>query len=333
MKALKVAIVFILVLNGIYSLTQWLGSSSEQANPALEAAAEPDPAASGFDLAALTNLTKEIRSGQELERRLNEKDGINNLDLNDDGKADYIQVQEFGKPESGKVGYSLYTEPAQGERQEVAEVTVEQNGEQAEIQVVGNEQIYGDNSIFNDSVKVEREVQPVQAQTQAHAAPYPVYPSYFMPHPLWISPFGFGFYPPYFSFFPILGPSLYFNRVAVHQTVVRQGPSSFQSNSNKTLANPNKGRAANTGVAKGLRKPTGTQKQFLSSRSSSKIGTGGFGRKAPSTRGSRSLSQGSGSVGRSSAFGRSFSGLGSSRGFGGSVRSFGGGRSFGFGGK
>src|SRR3989339_729767 len=136
MKALKVAIVFILVLNGVYSLTQWLGSSSPENERIAEAAAEPDPAASGFDLAALTSLTKEIRSGQELERKLNEKDGINNLDLNDDGKVDYLQVEEFGKPETGKVGYSLYTEPAKGERQEIAEVTVEQNGDQAEIQVV-----------------------------------------------------------------------------------------------------------------------------------------------------------------------------------------------------
>lgn len=329
MKALKIAIIMILVFNAGWSLMKWLSPEPQPQPLASNTPAQLAPADSGLDLAALVGLTKEIRSGQELERRLNEQGSINNLDLDANGKVDYLQVQEFGEPAQGAVGYSLYTEPAKDQRQEVAEVTVQQNGDKAEIQVVGNEQIYGPEAIYNDWAPVERQV---EQQQQTRSSGYPMYSSYFMPHPLWLSPFGFGFYPPYFSFFPVMGPSMYMNRVSHYRSGVDRGANRYSQQSGKNLNNPNKGKAASSGIKRSLKKPTTTQKQFQAKTNRS-VGKGGFGQsgaRKPATGTNRpALGQRSGS-----GLNRSGSSFGRSQGLSSPLRSPSyRSRSFGFGGK
>ena len=351
MRSLKIAVVFILLVNGVFSLIGWLssdpepGSLGQYSQPAITQAPPPPQAAEGFDLKALTVLTKEVRSGQELERRLNEKGSINNLDLDDNGKVDYLQVEEFGQPESGKIGYSVFSEPAKNQRQEIAEVTVEQNKDTAEIQVIGNPEIYGEGEVYNDFTPVKRENQPAQTS----GAAYPMQSSYFMPHPLWMSPFGFGYYPPYYGFFPLMAHSMYMSRFGGgYGSTVRSGPSSHQQTSNKQISNPNKGKSASSGIKRSLRKPTATQKQFQSKATNQRVGKGGFGQNRSVT---ARKSTGTSSQKKSSSFGqRRGNGFGSGSsvrqgrsggGFGsnayrssGSVRGFGGSsRSFSFGGK
>ncbi|MCP4756170.1 MAG: hypothetical protein GY866_35355 [Proteobacteria bacterium] len=307
MKAIKIAIVMILVLNGAFSLYGWL--SKEEPQPREQySQALPEPeiaAAEGLELSSLTALSKEIRSGQELERRLNEKDGINNLDLNNDKKTDYINVREFGDVKD-KIGYSLTVEPVKSEVQEIATVTVERNVDRAEIQVVGNEQIYGDQAIFNDWTPIEREQQPAQ-QTGKHAAP--MYSSYFYPRPLWISPWYFGFYPPYFSFFPVVHRSVYISRTGGYNaSSVRRGGNAYQKTSNKQIRNPNQGKTAGRGITRSLKKPTSTQKKFQATQKKN-LRSGGFGR----TGTGRSKMTGKSSSTSGSRYSRSSNRLGSSR--------------------
>lgn len=303
MKAIKIAVVMILLLNGIYSLTNWLSSDSgqqEQQEVMLSQVAEVQEveAAEGLSLLALTSLVKEIRSGQELERRLNEKDGINNIDLNSDEVVDYLFVSEFGDKEQ-KIGYSITTQPEKNEVQEVAEVVVERNNDRAEIQVVGNEQIYGTNAIFNDWTPIERE----QAQAvETGADGIQRHSSYFFPSPLWISPWFFGFYPSFFSPFPIMSPPLYASRIGRYNTgSIGRGYNNYQNTSAKKITNPNKGKVANKGIARSLRKPTSTQKQFQSTRASN-LRSGGFGRTSSSSTSTRV-----GKSGAASSFGTSSS--------------------------
>ena len=281
MKAIKIALIMILVVNGGFSFYNWL--FSEQQKPMLQQNIQmlPEPeisAAEGLDLQSLTSVVKEVRSGQELERRLNEKGGINNFDLDGNGKTDYIFVREFGDV-ANKIGYSMTVEPVKSEVQEVATATVEKNGDRAEIQVVGNEQIYGQDAIFNDWTQVERE----QLPEQKGANQAPVYHSYFYPRPLWISPFFFGFYPPYYSFFPIVGRTTYMTQVNRYRSPsVRQGGNRFQQSSSKQIQSPNKGKIANRGIARSLKNPTATQKKFQATRNRN-LKSGGFGRNTSSS--------------------------------------------------
>jgi uncharacterized protein YneR len=302
MKAIKIAIVMILVLNGLFSFYNW--STRTDSDPGYQAqmqqaVAQPQ-AAEGLDLQALTMLSKEVRSGQELERKVNEKGGINNLDLNSDDKVDYLYVREFGDVNS-KIGYSLTVQPQKDETQEVASVTVEKNGDRAEIQVVGNEQIYGDQAIFNDWTAVEREQLPEQASAGQRA---PMYHSYFYPRPLWFSPFYFGFYPPYYAFFPVMGRTAYVSRVSRSYNTgsVQRGASKFQGSSGKQISNPNRGKSANKGISRSLQKPTNTQKKFQTTRNRN-LKSGGFGKSATrSQSGTTRKSAFGSSTRRSSAF-------------------------------
>jgi hypothetical protein len=278
MKAVKIAVIMILVLNGVFSLVNWLSEDKAKLNPPYQALVQPTgaettTAADGLSLPALTALVKEIRSGQELERRLNQPNGINNLDLAADEQVDYLFVTEFGDV-TDKVGYSLTVQPAKDEIQEIATVTVERNGDRAEIQVVGNEQLYGDKAIYNDWTSVER-TRVAESSDESDVA---LHTSYFHPHPLWISPWFFGFYPPYFAFFPIVGQSSYVSRVGrqYHTGSVGRGANLYQQSSGKTVRNPNQGKTAARGIARSLRNPTNTQKQFQATRRRN-LSAGGFG--------------------------------------------------------
>ncbi|MBU3915535.1 hypothetical protein KKA14_08360 [bacterium] len=330
MKAIKIALVMILALNVLYALQNWFSSGTSASVTPQISQEEQIPASEGLDLSKLTVLIKEVRSGQELERKLNEKDGLNNLDLNGDDKVDYVSVREFGDVKS-KIGYSLTVEPVKDELQEVASVTVELNNDKAEIQVIGNEQIYGSDAVFNDWTKVEREKSAVQA-TDSNAAP--MYSSYFYPRPLWYSPWHFGFYPPYYAFLPIVHRTSYISRTNGYSTTsVGRGQSSYQKTSNRQITNPNQGRAAKTGITRSLQKPTSSQKQFQVTRDKN-LKSGGFGRSSTgrSQLASKSSSSSFGSSRNSgSSFGRSSSGSsifgGSSfRSSGSSSRSFGSGK-------
>lgn len=284
MKALKIAIVLILLLNGAYSLSKWLSTDSTPESVEFELP-PPSQASEGLNLAALTTITKEVRSGQELERRLNEKGGINNLDLNDDKKVDYIQVSEFGDVKN-KIGYSLTIEPEKNQSQEVATIEIEKNGDKAEIQVIGNEQIYGSGAIYNDWAPIEREKTSVQTQGSTGAV---AQSNYFHPRPLWASPFHFGYYPPYYGFFPLIAHSMYMGRMntMVHTTVNR-GVNQHQQTSNKKITSPNSGKTANSGIKRSLKKPTSTQKKFTAQNQVRKARSGGFGKRGSSNVGSRS---------------------------------------------
>jgi hypothetical protein len=302
MNAIKIAVVMILILNGSFSLYNWLTEKESASNYQSQQAEIQPQAAEGMDLQALTMLTKEIRSGQELERRLNVKNGLNNLDLNGDKKVDYLFVKEFGDVKN-KIGYSLTVQPQKDETQEVAEITVEKNGDRAEIQVVGNKQIYGDQAIFNDWSKIEREKLPEQSATGQHS---PMYHSYFYPRPLWFSPFYFGFYPGYHSFYPMMGRSTYMTRVSRSYNTgsVGRGANNYQRSSGKQISNPNRGKAANRGITRSLQKPTNTQKKFQATRNRN-LKSGGFGsnKSVSNPQRSRSTFSSSKSRRRSSIFG------------------------------
>ncbi|MCP4294585.1 MAG: hypothetical protein GY786_03165 [Proteobacteria bacterium] len=279
MNALKIAIVMILLINGGYSLFNWLTAPeetqfiSQQQTYNRSASIIDSQAADGLSLPALMALTKEIRSGQELERKLNQKSSINNLDLNGDEKVDYISVKEYGDVDK-KIGYSLTTEPVKGEKQEVASIEVELNDQKAEIQIIGNEQLYGDNAIYNDFTEVERKQ---SADKVEGANGVSMYHSYFYPRPLWFSPFYFGFYPSYYSFFPIMSRPMYTSRVSSLSTQsVRRGASSHQSRSGNKITNPNQGKTAKKGISRSLKKPTSTQKSFQTTQKNN-LRSGGFG--------------------------------------------------------
>lgn len=98
----------------------------------------------GLNLQATLNLFKESKSPEEFEKKLNNKDNhVNNLDLNKDGKVDYIRVHDIVKD---NVHAMVLQVPVNAkESQDVAVIEIEKRGtESAALQIVGDEELYGE---------------------------------------------------------------------------------------------------------------------------------------------------------------------------------------------
>jgi hypothetical protein len=111
-----------------------------------------------FNLHAVLDLFEKVKSVEEFEKALNRKNNeINNLDLDDDGNVDYIVVRELME---GSAHLFVLTVPVGNEFQDIATVEIEKTGkEEAIIQVIGNEEIFGEEIILEPSDEQNSEVQ------------------------------------------------------------------------------------------------------------------------------------------------------------------------------
>ncbi len=233
----------------------------------------------GLDLATVGSLLKKAENASELERLLNDpKTGINNLDLNEDGKVDYIKVTEYGTEQTKS--FSLTVEPVAGETQEVATIEIEKSGnDQASVEVKGNEQIYGQNHYHRSSFGITDMLFMYWL---------------FRPHPFYASPWGHGNYPGNYRSYNTVSQSNYQQRTAGKRDLKSASSSTIKG---KTTS-PNAGKSAAKGIKTPLKKPTASQKSFQKSNPSKQMSKSAFGRSSTS-RPSRP------SVRRSSGFGRS----------------------------
>lgn len=104
-----------------------------------------------LDLQRVGDLLERSKSPQEFEGYLNAYDGINNLDLNGDGYADYISVDEYQDRDDNSRGLSLFSRFGPGLVQELAQIIFyrdEPRNTGARVLMFGNDQIYGDNQYY-----------------------------------------------------------------------------------------------------------------------------------------------------------------------------------------
>ncbi|MEO8041495.1 MAG: hypothetical protein ABI646_02695 [Acidobacteriota bacterium] len=104
-----------------------------------------------FDLQRAGDLFERSNSPEEFERYLNDDDGINNLDLNGDGYADYVSVEEYNDRDSNSRGLSLFSRFGPNLIQEIATILLYRDGPNypgARILMNGNDQLYGDNYYY-----------------------------------------------------------------------------------------------------------------------------------------------------------------------------------------
>lgn len=239
-------------------------------------------AADGLDLKAVTSLLKEVKDPEDLEEKINSGDPrICNLDLNEDGTIDYVKVSEYA---SGSIkGFSLTTELAEGDVQELAtiEITEDENGGH-QAQTHGNHQIYGHNHYYHRGFGV---------------GDYLMMRYLFSSHQPYNSRYGYGNYPSSYNRSAPVSRDNYRSRmkgVDSGKVTTAKAPAFKPSNSS-----PNK-EMSSSRIKAPLRAPTASQKSFQARNPSKAIRRGGFGS------GSRSSS--SGSFRSSSRSGSSFGG-------------------------
>lgn len=218
----------------------------------------------GLDLKAVGELLKKAETAEALEQLINSPEqGLNNMDLDGDGNVDYIHVTEYGN--DAVKGFSLTSQPAAGETQEIATIEVEKVSDtQGQMQIRGNEQIYGQNHYYHSSFGF---------------TDFLIMSYLFSPHRSYMSPWGYGSYPGYYSPYRTAPLSSYRNRTASYTSgsnIRSSNSSTIQSN----VTSPNTGKSSQS-VRAPLKNPTASQRSFQT-RSRSTSRSGGFGRSSSS---------------------------------------------------
>ncbi|MBC7849320.1 MAG: hypothetical protein H7Y31_06275 [Chitinophagaceae bacterium] len=97
-----------------------------------------------FSLEGALELFRKAANPEDFERLLNtESNHVNNLDLDGDGKIDYIRV--VGKKDDDATIFILQVPVTANENQDIAVIEIETTGkESASIQIIGDEEIFGE---------------------------------------------------------------------------------------------------------------------------------------------------------------------------------------------
>jgi hypothetical protein len=224
----------------------------------------------GLDLQALGEMVKKSPNPAKLEEELNKPGSINNLDLNNDGKVDYIKVTESGSGNTRELKF-LDQMPDSTDT-EIATVKIDKGTDnQATMDISGNQAMYGDNYNYHSGFSVG------EVLLMAYL---------FSPHMPYYSPWGFYHYPGYYrSYAPV-------PMVSYRRTVT-----TYNSHPTGTLAEPTHKRSTLSGASH-------SQKSFGTRDASKPVGSGGFG--SHSTRNATSHSSSSSSHSSSRSSGRSF---------------------------
>ncbi|NOY50902.1 MAG: hypothetical protein GXO88_10125 [Chlorobi bacterium] len=136
-----------------------------------------------LDLEAIASVFGEAKDLEDFEKKLNDPElQISNLDLNGDGKVDYLRVVETSEKNTHLIAIQAVIGNDQFQDVATVEVEKDEKGE-TRVQVVGDVYMYGPNYI----------VQPV------YVSPPVIFMFFWGPlyHP-WHSPYYWGYYPPYY---------------------------------------------------------------------------------------------------------------------------------------
>ncbi len=148
MKILKTVVLVILITS--YLTTQGNNKASiSTANNLLKTTDDSlGLAGDNLDLSSVLDIFKKSKTVEDFEKKLNAADTkVNNLDLNHDGKVDYIRVIESGSDSSRNL--ILQVPISKSESQDVAVIQLQKNGDKTvHIQIVGDESLYGKDYII-----------------------------------------------------------------------------------------------------------------------------------------------------------------------------------------
>jgi len=240
-------------------------------------------AADGLDLKAVTALLKEVETPEKLEERINSgSPRICNLDLNEDGKVDYVKVQEYEK--DGVKGFSLSAELGPDDVQELATIEIQKDASgNTRVQTHGNSHVYGNNHYYH--------------YRGPGIGDYLLMHYLFSSHRHYHSPYGHNRYPSSFARSSTVDRASY--RSGLQSVDSKNVSSAKKPQFRSSNASPNKNRTSSK-IKAPLRNPTKSQRAFQKRNPSRTVRSGGFG--------SRSKGSSSGSFRSSSRSGSSFGG-------------------------
>lgn len=252
----------------------WSCSSSKTSNenhtppakPAVTVNTSTQGVQEGLDLKALGALVQKSQNAQQIERELNKQGSINNLDFDEDGKVDYISVQEF------EGGFSFYID-TKDEEIPVADVQIEKkSGEKATVHLSGSEYVYGAN--------------PPHYSSHISMTDLMIAAWLFSPRPMYVSPFGFGHYPGYYQPYAPVPHSTYTSRAQRQRNnknnFIKSTPKSDlgKKSPNRARSNAiNKNPAKRNKLTNSKYAQSNNSRKFAKRDANKSVGKGGFGNK------------------------------------------------------
>ena len=211
-----------------------------------------------LDLQALGALVQKSQNAQSIEDSLNSNGSINNLDLDGDGNVDYIKVTEYG---SGNTrGFSFAVDLPNNQSQEVATIEINQNGNNAQMNINGNQQLYGQNNSYQSHISVSDLL---------------IMHYLFSSHSYYHSPYRYGYYPRYYHSYRSVPVRSYHSRVSPYRSSSTITRTTTRTASKIVSPNATKSSPVVSARVKSMAAPTTSQRSFKATTNSRPV-TSGF---------------------------------------------------------
>ncbi|HET7000758.1 MAG TPA: hypothetical protein VFI33_05605 [Puia sp.] len=214
----KILLSFLVIAMSMVSLPVFSQAKQKQDTASLGMAGD------NLDLYAVLDLFLKSKTIEGFEKSLNDtKSKINNLDLDLDGKVDFIKV--VTKKEGDAYTFVLQVAVSKTETQDVAVILVNRDKDKKiSVQMVGDEDLYGKDYVIEPKTKPTDAVTANPAYTgsdpvtkdvpastttvvvqQAPIVQYVYSPAYVPYYP----PYYYGYYPPYFAMATCIAVGIY----------------------------------------------------------------------------------------------------------------------------
>lgn len=194
-----------------------------------EIAADHPLPGDNFSLEGALALFKKSKTLADFEKALNDKkNNVNNLDLDSNGKVDFVQVTDQMKDKAHAI--VLHVAISKKENQDVAVIQLEQKGEKnAIVQIVGDKDVYGEEKIVEPADEkgaqggkggpsVNMETSYVVVNVWGWPSVQYVYAPVYTPY---VSPYAYGVYPTWYLVWAPLTYALFYPHTTVyHATYV-----------------------------------------------------------------------------------------------------------------
>jgi hypothetical protein len=180
-----------------------------------------------FSLEGALALFQESRTLEDFERKLNTQDRwVNNLDLDYDGRTDYIRVEHLRKGNFHVI--ILQALVSRYEKQDVAVIEIELTGRQeAALQIIGDEDLFGQEVIVEPVIGYanSRGGYPADYRDYENVYFWPVVQDILRPqYTVYASPYRWQYYPAWWTAWRPLSWNVYNPRVVVYHRNYRMAP-------------------------------------------------------------------------------------------------------------
>jgi len=229
----------------------------QQSQPTVTVTPEVSNLGDNLDLQALGALVQKSQNAQGIEDTLNSNGSINNLDLDGDGNVDYIKVTEYGSGNSR--GFSFTVDLPNNQSQEVATIEINQNGNNAQMNINGNQQLYGQNNSYQSHVSVSDLL---------------IMHYLFSSHSYYHSPYRYGYYPHYYHSYRRVPVRSYHSRVSPYRSSSTITRTTTRTTSKIVSPNATKSSPIVSARAKSIATPTSSQRSFKATTNSRPVTTG-----------------------------------------------------------